>query len=165
MTGPSLDHAARLEANALIDRLVATGSTFSSADARRLIEIVPVTRAAKFSFIGTLMSPGRHLKGEAAGVGDMTMREEKTERRVALKAPPVHRIGGYEVTHAPGEIGIEPDVARDADRPKRAELRAGLRRHTGELQEMLIARHRVLRLFVLRLSYVSYIPWKTPVAG
>ena len=36
---------------------------------------------------------------------------------------------------------------------------------TGEPREMLIARHRVLRLFVLRLGYVSYIPWKTPVAG
>ncbi|ANY85125.1 hypothetical protein BB934_43795 (plasmid) [Microvirga ossetica] len=33
----------------------------------------------------------------------------------------------------------------------------------SEPREMLIARHMVLRLFVLRLGYVSYIHWKTPV--
>jgi hypothetical protein len=32
----------RLEANAILDRLVADGSTFSRDDARRLIELIPV---------------------------------------------------------------------------------------------------------------------------
>ncbi|WP_201274111.1 hypothetical protein [Microvirga brassicacearum] len=164
MTGPSLDHAARLEANALIDRLVTDGATFSSADARRLIDLVPVTRAAKFSFIGTLMSPGRHFKGEAAGIGDVTMTEEGRERRIALKAPPVHRIGGYEVTHAPGEIRIDLmwHHTRFDQTGQSCTLLYDTR--TGAPQEMRIAQQKTLQLLFIQLAYVSYGPWKTPLS-
>jgi hypothetical protein len=164
MTGPSLDHAARLEANALIDRLVANGATFSYVDAQRLIDLVPVTRAPRFSFIGTFSSGGGNLKGRAAGAGDVEMKEEGRERRLALKTPTIHRIGGYEVTHRPGEIRI--DLMWHQTRLDRSGQSCALIYDikTRAPREMLIAQTRTLRLLVIQLSYVSYGPWKTPLS-
>ena len=73
MSGPDLDPALRLEAHALLDRLVGEGATFSSGDARRLIALVPMTRASRFSFVGTLIGRGGRLRGDAAGVGPVDL--------------------------------------------------------------------------------------------
>ncbi|ANY82909.1 hypothetical protein BB934_32315 (plasmid) [Microvirga ossetica] len=42
-TEQAMNVQTRLEANAILDRLVADGSTFSRNDALRLIELIPVT--------------------------------------------------------------------------------------------------------------------------
>ena len=165
MSGLDLDPALRLEAHALLDRLVGEGATFSSGDARRLIALVPMTRASRFSFVGTLTGRGGRLRGDAAGVGPVDLEGEGRDKRLSWKAPRLYRIGGYEVTHTPGEIGISLmwHETRIDQSGQSCVLVYDAR--TGEPREMLIARERTLRLLVLRLSYVSYIPWKTPVAG
>ena len=52
------------------------GATFSSGDARRLIALVPMTRASRFSFVGTLTGRGGRLRGDAAGVGPVDLEGE-----------------------------------------------------------------------------------------
>lgn len=107
MNDHQLDMAGRLEAHALIDHLVADGETFARSDTWRLIALLPLTKVARFSFTGMFKSGGGSLKGHAAGVGPVEMKEEPREKRVSLNAPAIHRIGGYEVTHTSGHIGID----------------------------------------------------------
>jgi hypothetical protein len=47
----------RLEANAILDRFVTDGSTFPRNDARRLIELIPVTPPSRFAFKGIFKGP------------------------------------------------------------------------------------------------------------
>ena len=165
MSGLDLDPALRLEAHALLDRLVGEGATFSSGDARRLIALVPMTRASRFSFIGILTGRGGRLRGDAAGVGPVDLEGKGRDKRLSWRAPQLYRLGGYEVTHAPGEIGISlmwHETRIDQSGQSCVLVYDAV---TSEPREMLIARERTLRLLVLRLSYVSYIPWKTPVTG
>ncbi len=97
----------RLEANAVLDRLVADGSTFLRNDARRLIELIPVTPSSRFAFKGIFKGPGSSLRGHSPGLGDVDLKEEGKEKKNTLNVPASHRIGGYVVTHTPGSINIE----------------------------------------------------------
>ena len=96
-----------LEAHALLDRLVAEGETFARDDAVRLITLIPVAPRRRFSFTGVFKSPGPGLRGRAAGIGDVEVDGEGRKKQVSWNAPSVHLIGGYVVTHTPGQIAIE----------------------------------------------------------
>ena len=98
---------ARLEAHALLDRLTRDGQTFSREDARRLIALIPVTPRRRFSFTGLFQGRGPGFRGRAAGVGDVELDGEGRQKQVTWNAPPVHRIGGYLVTHTPGQVVID----------------------------------------------------------
>src|SRR5688572_11624021 len=102
MSDQELTVEARLEAHALLDRLTRDGQTFAREDARRLIALLPVSPRRRLSFSGLFQRRGRGLRGRAAGVGDVELDGEGQEKRVSWNAPPVHRIGGYLVTHTPG---------------------------------------------------------------
>ena len=107
MSDQDLPVEARLEAHALLDRLTRNGSTFSREDAKRLIALLPVTPRRRFSFTGLFQSRGPGFRGRAAGVGDVELDGEGREKRVSWNAAPVHRIGGYLITHTPGQVVIE----------------------------------------------------------
>ena len=143
MSGLDLDPALRLQAHALLDRLVGEGATFSSGDARRLIALVPMTRASRFSFVGTLMGRGGRLRGDAAGVGPVDLAGEARDKRLSWRAPRLYRLGGYEVTHTPGEIGISlmwHETRIDQSGQSCVLVYDAV---TGEPREMLIARERL----------------------
>ena len=53
----------RLEANAIIDRLIIDGPTFSADDARRLIELIPVARAPACHSSGASRAADQASKG------------------------------------------------------------------------------------------------------
>lgn len=127
----------RLEANALIDRLVADDvDTFDPADAARLLDLIPCDRRRRwfaFSLRGQL--PGGTTKGHAAGIGTAEMENDGRSIEVNFNGERLWRIGGYKVTHYPGEltIGLMMDVNpltaeecfvvyRDRDKPLRLEL-------------------------------------------
>ena len=162
MTNQQLTATARLEAHALIDRLVADGDTFAPSDARRLIALLPQTKSTRFSVTGRFKGRGGRVKGHAAGIGPVEMKGEGREKRISLNAPAIHRIGGYEVTHTPGHIGIA--LLWHQSRLDRSGQSCALVYDavTGEPQEMRIARQRTVQLLFLSLSYVSYAHWKTP---
>lgn len=72
-----MEQAARLEAMAIIGRLTADGETFDRADADRLREILPPSAEARFfSFKSRYSGPGTRLSGHAAGLGDVSMRQD-----------------------------------------------------------------------------------------
>lgn len=98
----------RLEANALIDRLVADDiDTFDPAEASRLLELIPWERRRRwfaFSLRGQL--PGGTTKGHAAGFGTAEMENDGRSIEVNFNGDLVWRIGCYNVAHRPGETTI-----------------------------------------------------------
>ena len=159
-----MDLRVRLEANAILDRLVDDGATFRRDDARRLIDLIPVDRDARFSFQGIFKGRGPGLKGNLAGIGEGRVEREAHERRVALNAPSSLKIGGYVVTHTPGQVKIDLMWgASNIDQTAHSCLLT-YDRKTKEPTEMLIAKQMTLTLVFISLAYVSYVPWKAAAA-
>lgn len=104
----------RLEANALIDRLVADDiGTFDPAEASRLLDLIPCERRRQwFAFSLRGQMPGGTTTGHAAGIGTAEMENDGRSIEVNFNGDLVWRIGGYTVTHRPGEmtIGLMMDV-------------------------------------------------------
>jgi hypothetical protein len=153
---------ARLEAHALLDRLTMDGATFSREDARRLIALIPVTPRRRFSFTGLFQSRGPGFRGRAAGIGDVELRGEGTERRVSLNAPRSYRIGGYTVSHTPGQIVIDLLWIATREDLSGQSCQLVYITDTGEPRAMEISTQRTLTLLFIRLAFISYVPWKTP---
>lgn len=162
MSDQKLTVEARLEAHALLDRLTRDGPTFSREDARRLIALIPASPRRRFSFTGLFQGRGPGLPGRAAGIGDVELDGESKEKRVSWNTPPVHRIGGYLVTHTPGQVVI--DLLWIATREDLSGQSCQLLYDTesGEPQAMEISVQRTLTLLFVRLAYISYMQWKTP---
>lgn len=152
----------RLEAHALLDRLTRDGTTFSRDDARQLIALIPVTPRRRFSFTGLFQGRGPGLRGRAAGIGDVKINGKDKERRVSWNAPVTHRIGGYMVTHMPGQVVIDLMwiATRDDLSGQSCQLLYDV--ETGEPRAMEISVQQTLTLLFIRLAYISYAPWKTP---
>lgn len=161
----TMDVGARLEANAILDQLVADGATFRREDARRLIDLIPIARSSRFSFRGKIAGRGPSFKGRAAGIGDVKVEGEEQEKNLVLNAPISHRIGGYVVTHTPGQIAIElmwSDTRIDqTDQSCLLTYEAS----TKEPEAMLLSKQVSLNLLFITLAYVSYVPWKAVVAS
>jgi hypothetical protein len=156
-----MDIDARLEANAILDRLVADSATFCRDDARRLIDLIPVAHSSRFSFRGKITRRAPGLKGRAAGVGDVKVEGERHEKDFTLNAPATYRIGGYLVTHTPGQIAIElmwSDTKVDQTGQSCLLTYDSI---TGQPDMMLLAKQATLTLLFISFAYVSYVPWKT----
>lgn len=160
-----MDIDARLEANAILDRLVADGATFCRDDARRLIDLIPVARSSRFSFRGTILGRGPDLKGQAAGLGDVRVEGEAHEKDFALNAPATHRIGGYVVTHTPGQIAIELMWSDTKIEQTGQSCLVTYCTNTGEPEAMLLSKQATLTLLFMSFAFVSYVPWKTVVSS
>ncbi|MGF9763050.1 hypothetical protein AAII07_48655 [Microvirga sp. 0TCS3.31] len=162
MSDQELTVEARLEAHALLDRLTRDGPTFSREDARRLIALIPVSPRRRFSFTGLFQGREPGLRGRAAGIGDVELDGEGKEKRVSWNTPPVHRIGGYLVTHTPGQVVI--DLLWIATREDLSGQSCQLlyEAETGEPRAMEISVQRTLTLLFVRLAYITYAVWKTP---
>jgi hypothetical protein len=162
MNEQRLDLSARLEAHAILDRLVAKGATFQTADARRLIDLVPVAPSSRISFTGIFRSREPGAKGHAVGIGDVNLEGEAKQTTLTLNVPASHRIGGYVVTHTPGHMDIELMWAEtQADQTGQScALIYDVR--TKEPEEMRIAVQKSLSMLFITFHFVSFIPWKTP---
>lgn len=152
----------RLEANAILDRLVADGSTFSRDDARRLIELIPVTPSSRFSFKGIFKGPGSNVRGHSPGHGEIALYEEAKEKTITLNVPASHKIGGYVVTHTPGSINIRLMWAETKADQAGLSCLLVYDALINEPQELRIAAQRSLSLLFVTLNYISYVPWKRP---
>ena len=153
---------ARLEAHALLDRLTRDGQTFSREDAKRLIALIPVTPRRRFSFTGLFQGRGPGLRGRAAGIGDVELGGKGKERRVSWNAPASHRIGGYVLTHTPGQIVIELMWIATREDVSGQSCQLLYEGETGEPRAMEISVQKTLTLLLIRLAYISYVPWKKP---
>ena len=155
---------ARLEAHALLDRLTRDGQTFAREDARRLIALLPVTPRRRFSFTGLFQGRGSGFRGRAAGVGDVELDGEGREKRVSWNAPIIHKIGGYTVSHTPGQILIELMWIATRDDVSGQSCQLLYDSETSEPRAMEISVQKTLTLLFIRLAYISYVLWKTPEA-
>ncbi|MBQ0819305.1 hypothetical protein KBI52_03540 [Microvirga sp. HBU67558] len=162
MNEQRLDLSARLEAHAILDRLLAKGPTFPTGDARRLIDLVPVAPSSRISFTGIFRSREPGTKGHAANIGDVNLEGEAKQTMLTLNVPASHRIGGYVVTHTPGHLEIELMWAETrADQTGQScALIYDVR--TKEPEEMRIAVQKSLSMLFITFHFVSFIPWKTP---
>jgi hypothetical protein len=161
MSRAELDVAARLEAHAILDRLVQEGETFARDDAVRLIGLIPVAPRRRFSFTGVFKSRGPGLRGRAAGIGDVEVDGEDREKQVSWNAPSVYRIGGYVVTHTPGQIVIDLMWIATREDLSGQSCQLLYEAETGEPKAMEISVQKTLTLLFIRLAYISYVPWKT----
>jgi hypothetical protein len=155
----------RLEAHAILDRLTRNGQTFAREDARRLIALIPVSPRRRFSFTGLFQGRGPGFRGRAAGIGDVELDSEGREKRMSWNAPPVHRIGGYLVTHTPGQIVIDLLWISTREDASRQSCQLLYSADIGEPRAMEISVQRTLTLLFVRLAYISYVPWKAPGNG
>jgi hypothetical protein len=162
MSDQELTVEARLEAHALLDRLTRDGPTFSREDARRLIALIPVSPRRRLSFTGLFQGRGPGFRGQVPGVGEVKLDGEGREKRVSWNTAAVHRIGGYTVSHTPGQVVI--DLLWIATREDLSGQSCQLLYDTGsgEPQAMEISVQKTLALLFIRLAYISYVPWKTP---
>jgi hypothetical protein len=156
------DLNARLEAHAILDRLVADGPTFPAGDARRLIELIPVAPGSRISFTGVFKRRGPGAKGHAAGIGDINLEGEEKRTTFTLNVPASHRIGGYVVTHTPGHLDIE--LMWSETRSDQTGQSCSLIYDVGtrEPEEMRIAVQKSLTVLFITFHYISLVPWKTP---
>jgi len=152
----------RLEAHAILDRLTRNGQTFAGEDARRLIALIPVSPRRRFSFTGLFQGRGLGFRGRAAGGGDVELDGEGREKQVTLNTPPVHRIGGYLVTHTPGQVVIDLLWIATRDDASGQSCQLLYEAETGEPTAMQISVQRTLTLLFVRLAYITYAVWKTP---
>jgi hypothetical protein len=162
MNEHSIDLNARLEAHAILDRLVAGGPTFSAADARRLIGLIPVAPSSRISFTGIFKRPGPGIKGHAAGLGDVNLEGEAKQSTFTLNVPASHRIGGYVVTHTPGHLDIELMWAETKADQTSQSCSLTYDFSTKEPTEMRIAVQKSLTVLFVTFNYISFIPWKSP---
>jgi hypothetical protein len=157
MNDNHIDLKARLEAHAILDRLVADGPTFPVGDARRVIELIPVAPSSRISFTGA--------KGHAAGIGDINLEGEEKRTTFTLNVPASHRIGGYVVTHTPGHLDIELMWAETRADQTGQSCSLLYDISTKEPEEMRIAVQKSLTVLFITFNYVSLVPWKTPESG
>ncbi|MFC4171372.1 hypothetical protein ACFOYU_04765 [Microvirga sp. GCM10011540] len=162
MSGPTLEINTRLETNALLDRLVAPGETFSRDDARRLIDLIPVAPKKRVSFTGKFTSEGSTTKGHAAGVGDVEIKDGKKERRVDFNKPVEHKVGGYVVTHMPGKMLIELMWSQTKLDQSGQLCLLTYEKWTREPKELRISVQKTFSLFAFSFSWVGFAPWKRP---
>jgi hypothetical protein len=90
---------------------------------------------------------------------------EGRQKQVTWNAPPVHRIGGYLVTHTPGQVVI--DLLWIATREDLTGQSCQLLydSEAGEPRAMEISVQKTLTLLFIRLAYISYAPWKRPISA
>jgi hypothetical protein len=157
-----LDLNARLEAHAILDRLVADGSTFPAGDARRLIDLIPTAPSSRISFTGVLNRPGPGTKGHAAGLGDVNLEGEAKQSTFTLNVPTSYRIGGYVVTHTRGHLDIELMWAETKADQTGQSCSLIYDVSTKEPTEMRIAVQKSLTVLFITFNYISFIPWKSP---
>jgi hypothetical protein len=162
MSAQDLPMEARLEAHAILDRLTRDGPAFSREDARRLIALIPVTPRRRFSFTGLFQGRGPGFRGRAAGIGDVELDGADKERRVSWNAPVAHRIGGYLVTHTPGQVVIDLLWIATREDVTGQSCQLLYDSETDEPRAMEISVQKTLTLLFIRLAYISYAPWKTP---
>jgi hypothetical protein len=157
-----IDLNSRLEAHAILGRLVADGPTFPAGDARRLIDLIPMAPGSRISFTGVFRRRGPGTKGHAAGIGDVNLEGEAKQTTFTLNVPTSHRIGGYVVTHTPGHLDIELIWAET--RTDRTGQGCSLIYDVGTKvpEETRIAVQKSLTVLFITFNYISLVPWKTP---
>ena len=126
-------------------------------DARRLIELIPVTPPSRFAFKAS-------SKGLAPAFGDIVMASvtsnsrKAKEKKITLNVPASHKIGGYVVTHTLGSINIELMWAETKMDQTGLSCLLVYDGASKEPKELRIAAQRSLSLLFLTLNYVSYVP-------
>lgn len=163
-----MDYNARLEAMAIIEKLVADGDAFDPADAERLAAILPpAPPKRRFPFMAHYQGPGPKISGVAAGGGDVNMRQHVDWQ---VGSDDVIRVGSWVVERGSNVVEIADMWAGTNDEKPGQKCRILYR--GGRAEGMEMAHPRVFETpipftggmtFTLILGE-SWVPWKSPLA-
>jgi hypothetical protein len=144
----------RLEINALIEDLMGDTNIFPAASARRLIDLVPITKREWVQIDGEFSAPGRKATGYSPGVGTVLGGGEDEKKSFSAGDRRL-RVGGWQIAHRTGRLDVNLMWGETT-----ARLVYDRRTHAPE--RLLITEERALRLGALTLRRFVFVPWKTP---
>jgi hypothetical protein len=155
----------RFVLSAIADRLIfGDADTFRRDDALELARLLPVT--APPGFLARLLPdirargsmPGRSATGFAAGIGNVSLKDEKVAFDLDSRGRRVVRAGQWKLFRGNGTIEIEQVMADDADEARTA--RVEYRR--GEPERMCLLMLTEFHVGPLCLATGRFRPWKRP---
>jgi hypothetical protein len=156
----------RILLSALADRLIfGDEATFSLDDARELARLMPqMPRAGLFKrFLpdlvvkGTL--PGRSASGFAAGVGNVSLNDDKRSLDYDSRGRQVVRAGQWKLLRSGRGIEIEQVMADDGDEGRTALVEY----RDGEPVRMCLLTLVSLQIGPICISTGRFKPWKMPL--
>ncbi len=160
-----MDANSRLLLSALADRLVyGDEETFDPADARELARLLP--RPSRWQRLAQLLPnfraegtlPGTSSAGYAAGVGNVSMRENASSFEIDTRGRRVVRAGQWKLCWSGRSIEIEQVAAGEMDEGRSAQIRF----FRGEPVDMRLLNVGSLALGPLVLQSGTFRPWKRP---
>jgi hypothetical protein len=156
----------RLVLSALAERVIFDdAATFSRDDARELDRRLPVPRGPRWLsrlwpdvVVGGSL-PGRSASGFAAGVGNMSFKEDGPSFSLDSRGRRVTRAGQWKLIRIGGDIEIEQMMADDSDEGRTARIDF----QRGEPVRMCILVMVEFCIGRLCFSTGRFRPWKVPV--
>lgn len=153
----------RLTLNALIDRLVANGDTFSADDAAELIAKLPFSPRSSSFQMKALWTGGSKQSGYAAGHGSATIKEDE-EKSFGVGQDGRWRIGGYHLEHVSGMIEITLMWADTMEDATGKVCRLTYDPPSNRPLAMSLARDLSFSIGPLHVTYGrAFDPWKRPI--
>jgi len=150
----------RYEINNVVQRLAADGDTFEPQDAADLIRLVPVTPYKWWGGGIDWTLPGGSSTGTAAGIGDVSIRNEDRKGYVGT-APGGHRVGGYRIEHNPGRVLVALMWADTKDEDGQKFI-LNYDPKTNRATRMEIAYMAGFKIGLLLTKWERWRRWKTP---
>jgi hypothetical protein len=156
----------RLLLSALADRLVfGDPETFSLDDARELVRLMPdVRRWHSFvtdylpRFSSTVKLPGKSSAGFAAGVGQVSMKDEGRSFEYDSRGQRIIRAGQWKLHRKGYMIQIEQVMSDDMDEGRTAMLDF----HPGGPMSMHLLAQVTISIGPLHIGLARFRPWKVP---
>ena len=161
------------EVHGLIERITAENltNTFNALEARRLIDLVPVTphRGGEVR----VQKKNGEASGYVPGIGMVTVQDDRVSN-VKYNEQKIERAGGYKLRHTPGDLFIEhlwADTVEDVTGYVcRLQYRASDRRpealsvisQNRPIEVPYSVSFSPLKVDWVTVSFSTYKPWKKP---
>lgn len=171
-----MDMNLRMEAIKLIDDITSAESEFFRvSDAKRLVEIVPVTPNPILNLSADWRLSGGSMQGHAAGVGDVSLEDEEKTGSWRFNEGKVERVGGYKLEHhvdgRVGSLSISQMWAKTYEDKTGRSCSLIYNAATGNPKYLKLAHQRSLSLsipwfkggaHIFGLNFITYPVWKYP---
>lgn len=159
-----MDMNQRYEAMALIEKITDMKSEFfNAADAKRLVELVPAKiQPFRFRIRGRSSGKSGQSEGYSPGIGNVSVPDDKKDKKFDYDTGTTWRIGGYKVMHTPGAMVISHMWADTKDDETGMHCCLAYNKASGAPTALQSSVQKTLRLGPIMLGYMSWTDWKTP---
>jgi len=160
----------RLKLNALLDKILADGETFSSEEAWEIINSIPVIPPDDFQANFQTTSTGGGAEGYAEGIGNVQAEGDEETKTFKVGKDGIQRIGGYKIVHAPGELKIyhmwsgELASENDNDKPEFCSMQYNIQDSSVTIS-LVFPKGVIWSLGFLTIQFswgLDYRKWKSP---